>query len=108
MIPVHTCVDLEVHPEVAGITEGLTAIFTLVRFHPHVPHEVQIELSGCDKRPGTHAAFEFLLTYVTLTLRSGSAIIRVCITAASAPTAVITVCLSCSLGMTGPWGGGGA
>lgn len=102
-----TCMNLEVHPEVAGITEGLTAVFTLVRFHPHVPHEVHIELSGCDKSPGTHAAFEFLLPYMTLTFRSGGNIIRVSI--AAAPAAVgITVCLSCIVGVTGPWRRGGA
>lgn len=48
---IRTCVNFEVHPEVAGITEGLTAVFTLVRFHPHVPHEVHIELSDCDECP---------------------------------------------------------
>lgn len=106
-IPVHTCVNLEVHPEVAGITEGFTAVFTLVRFHPHMPHEVYIELSGCDKRPGTHAALELLLTYMTLAFRSGGNIIRVSIAAAPAAV-VITVCLSCSMGVTGPWGRGGA
>lgn len=102
-----TCVNLEVHPEVAGIAEGLTAVLTLVRFHPHVPHEVHIELSGRDKSPGTHAALEFLLSYVTLTFCSGGNIIRVSITAAPA-TVVFTVCLSCSVGMAGPRGGRGA
>lgn len=99
--------NLEVHPEVAGIAEGLTAVFTFVRFHPHVPHEVHIELSGCDKSPGTHAALEFLLPYMTLTFCSGGNIIRVPITAAPA-AAVITVCLSGSMGVTGPRGGRGA
>lgn len=45
VFPIFTCVNLEVHPEVARIAEGLTAVFTLVGFHPHMPHEVNIELS---------------------------------------------------------------
>lgn len=99
--------NLEVHPEVAGIAEGLTAVFTLVRFHPNVPHEVHIELSGCDKRPGAHAALEFLLPCMTLTFCSDGNIIRVPITAAPAAV-IITVCLSCSVGVAGPRGRGGA
>lgn len=104
--------NLEVHPEVAGVAEGLTAEFTLVRFHPHVPHEVHIQLSGCDESPGAHAALEFLLPYVTLTFCSGGHIIRVSITAAPAAAivavVVVTVCLSCSVGVAGPGGRGGA
>lgn len=106
-----TCVDLEVHPEVAGIAEGLTAVFTLVRFHPHVAHEVHVELCGCEKSPGTHAALEFLLPYVTLTFCSGgNIVIRVSVTVApvAAAVGVITVCLSCSVGVAGPRGRGGA
>lgn len=99
--------NLEVHPEVTGVAEGLTAIFTLVRFHPHMPHEVHIEFSGCDKGPGTHAALELLLTYMTLTFRSGSHIIRVS-TIASPGAVVISVCLSSGVCVTGPWGRGGA
>lgn len=99
--------NLEVHPEVAGIAEGLTAVFTLVRFHPHVPHEVHVELGGCDKSPGTHAALEFLLPYMALTFCSGAGVIRVSVTAAPA-AAVITVCLSYSVGVAGPRGRGGA
>ena len=103
--------NLEVHPEVAGVAEGLTAELTLVRFHPHVPHEVHIELRGCDESPGAHAAFEFLLPHMTLTFCSGGHIIRVSITAApvvAAAVVVVTVCLSCSVGVAGPWGRGGA
>lgn len=99
--------NLEVHPQVAGITEGLTAVFTLVRFHAHVPHEVYIELSGCDKSPGAHTALELLFTYMTLTLRSDCNIIRVPITVAPT-TAVISICLSRRVSMAGPGGGGGA
>lgn len=101
--------NLEVHPEVAGVAEGLTAVFTLVRFHPYVPHEMHVELGGCDKSPGTHATLVFLLPYVTLAFGSGGnvIIIRVSITAVPAAV-VITVCLSCSVGVTGPWGRGGA
>lgn len=69
---VRTCVNFEVHPEVAGITEGLTAVFTLVRFHPHMPHEVHIELSDCDECPGTHAAFILLLTHMTVSFSPDS------------------------------------
>lgn len=96
--------DLDVHPEVAGITEGLTAVLTLVRLHPHVPHEVHIELSDCDECPGTHAAFILLLTHVTMAFPPDSDPVRVSI---RAPPAVITVCLS-RVGMTGPRGRGGA
>lgn len=49
--PVRTCVNLEVHPEVAGITKSLAAVFTLVRLHPHMPHEVHIKLSGRNEGP---------------------------------------------------------
>ena len=107
MMPVHTCVNLEMHPEVAGITECLAAVFTLVRLHPHMPHKVNIELCGCDKCPGTHAALELLLTNMTLTFCSGSSVTRVSITATPA-AAVIAVCLPCSVAMAWPWGRGGA
>lgn len=96
--------NLEVHPQVAGITEGLTAVFTLVRFHADMSHEVYIELSGCDKSPGAHTALELLLTYMTLTFCSDCTIIRVSITVAPT-TAVISVCLSCRVSMAGPGGG---
>lgn len=96
--------NLEVHPEVAGITEGLTAVLTLVRLHPHVPHEVHIELSDRDERPGTHAAFILLLTHVTMTFPPDADPVRVSI---RAPPAVITVCLS-RMGVAGPRGRGGA
>lgn len=95
------------HPEVAGITEGLTAVFTLVRFHPHVPHEVHVELCGCEESAGTHATFEFLLPYMTLTFRSGGTVVGVSITVGPA-TVVVTVCLPCTRGVAGPWRGGGA
>lgn len=55
------------HPEVAGITEGLAAVLTLMGLHPNVPHEVHIKLGGCDKGTRTHAALEFLLAPVTQT-----------------------------------------
>lgn len=96
--------NLQVHPEVAGITEGLTAVLTLVRLHPHVPHEVHIELSDCDECPGTHAAFILLLTHVTMTLPPPGDPVRVSIRALAA---VITVCLS-HMGMARPRGRGGA
>lgn len=108
MVPVHTCVNLEMHPEVARITEGLAAVFTLVRLHPHMPHKVHIELRGCNKCPGTHAALELLLTNMTLTFCSGSSVIRVSITATPAAAAVIAVCLPSSVAMAWPRGRGGA
>lgn len=96
--------NLDVHPEVAGIAEGLTAVFTLVRLHPHVPQEVHIELSDCDECPGAHAAFILLLTRVTVTLPPDGDPVGASI---RAPPAVITVCLS-RVGMAGPRGRGGA
>lgn len=98
-----TCVNLDVHPEVAGITEGLTAVLTLVRLHPHVPHEVHVELSDCDECPGTHAAFILLLTHVTVTFPPDGDPVSVFV---RAPPAVIAVCLS-RVGVAGPRGGGG-
>lgn len=103
-----TCVDLEVHPEVAGVAESLTAVFTLVRFHSNVSHEVHVELCGCDKGPGAHAALELLLPYVTLTLRSGCNRLRAPVSVTST-VSVFTVCLSCSVGgVAGPRGRRGA
>lgn len=87
------------HPKVAGITEGLTAIFTLVRFHPHMPHEVHIELSGCNESPRTHAALEFLFPHMALTFCFGGNIIRVSIIAG----AVVIAYWSYSVDMAGPW-----
>lgn len=97
--------NLEVHPEVTGVAEGLAAVFTLVRLHPHVAHEVHVELGAGDEGPGTHAALELLLPRVTLTLRSAA--VRVCVAAAAA-TVVVAVCLSRSMSVAGPRGGGGA
>lgn len=85
---IRTCVNFEVHPEVAGITEGLTAVFTLVRFHPHVPHEVHIKLCDCDECPGTHAAFILLLTHMTMSFSPYSDPSGIYI---STPPVVITV-----------------
>lgn len=65
-----SCVNLEVHPEVAGITEGLAAVLTFMRFHPYMPHEVNIQFSGCAKSPGTHAALELLLPHMALAFSS--------------------------------------
>lgn len=96
--------NLEVHPEVTGIAEGLTAVVTLVRLHPHVPHEVHIELSDGDECPRTHAAFILLLSHVTVAFPPDGDPVRVSI---RAPPAVITVCLS-RMGMAGPRRRGGA
>lgn len=49
------------HPQVAGVAEGLAAVFTLVRFHADVTHEVNVELGGGDESPGAHAALVLLL-----------------------------------------------
>lgn len=100
-----TCVNLEVHPEVAGIAEGLAAVFTLVGFHSYVPHEVHIELSGSYESPGTHAALEFLLPHMALAFCSG--VIRVSTTVAPA-AAVVSVCLPRGVVVAGPWGRGRA
>ena len=106
----YTCVNLEVHPEVAGIAEGLTAVLTLVRFHPYVPHEVHVELGGCDESPGAHVTLEFLLPYVALSFCSGGTGVRVsaAVTPAAAAAVVVVVVvvarLSCSMTVAGPWG----
>lgn len=102
-----TCVDLEVHPEVAGITKGLTAVFTLVRLHSNMSHEMHIEFSGCNKSSRTHAALKFLLSHMTLTFSvySGCNVTRVSITAVpAAVVAVLIVRLSCSMGVARPRG----
>lgn len=100
--------NLQVHPEVAGVTEGFATVLALVRFHTHMAHEVHLEFSGCNERPGTHAAFEFLLPNVALTFCPGGNVIRVSITATPAAGAVVSVCLPCSRVVTGPRGRGGA
>lgn len=99
--------NLEVHPEVAGVAEGLTAVLALVRFQAHMSHEVHIELSGCNESPGTHAALEFLLPYVAMNFCPGGNVVRVSIAAAPA-AAVVGVCLPCSGVVTGPRRRGGA
>lgn len=63
--------DLQVHPQVAGVAEGLAAVLTLVRLHPDVTHEVHVELRGRDEGPGAHAALMLLLPDVTPAFRSG-------------------------------------
>lgn len=57
--------NLQVHPEVAGITEGLAAVLALMRLHSNVTHEMHIKLSGCDKTARAHATLELLLATVT-------------------------------------------
>lgn len=99
--------NLEVHPEVAGIAEGLAAVFTLVGFHSHMPHEVHIELSGSYKTPGAHAALIFLLPHVPLAFCSG--VIRVSTTIApTAAAVVVSVRLPRGVVVAGPWGRGRA
>lgn len=83
--------NLEVHPEVAGITEGFAAVFTLVRFHPYVPHEVHIELRGCNESPGTHVTLELLLPYMALSFRSGGTVVRASVSATPAVAAAVVV-----------------
>lgn len=100
--------NLQVHPEVAGVAEGFATVLALVRFHPHMAHEVHLEFSGCNERPSTHAAFEFLLPHVALTFCPGGNVIRVSITAAPAAGTGVSVCLPCSRIVTGPRGRGGA
>lgn len=101
-----TCVDLEVHPKVAGIAEGLAAVFTLVGFHSHMSHKVQVELSGSDKGLGAHATLEFLLPHVTLSFDPW-VIIRVSVTAVPACAAFV-VRLSRGGSVAGPRRRGGA
>lgn len=101
-----TCVDLEVHPKVAGIAEGLAAVFTLVGFHSHMSHKVQVELSGSDKGLGAHATLEFLLPHVTLSFDPW-VIIRVSVTAVPACAAFV-VHLSRGGSVAGPRRRGGA
>lgn len=92
--------DLQVHPQVAGVTEGLAAVFTLVRFHPDVTHEVHVELRGRDESPRTHAALMFLLPDVTPAFCSGR-------DTAGVPAPVV-VCLFRWMTVTRPRRGGGA
>lgn len=98
--------DLEVHPKVAGIAEGLAAVFTLVGFHSHMSHKVQVELSGSDKGLGAHATLEFLLPHVTLSFDPW-VIIRVSVTAVPACAAFV-VRLSRGGSVAGPRRRGGA
>lgn len=98
--------NLEVHPEVAGIAEGLAAVFTLVGFHSHMSHEVHIELCGSYETPGTHAALIFLLPHMPLAFCSG--VIRVSTTIALAAAVVASVRLPRGVAVAGPWGRGRA
>lgn len=45
---------LEVGSQVAGITKSLTTEITLVGFHTHVTHEVDMKFGRRDKGLGTH------------------------------------------------------
>lgn len=58
--------DLEVRPQVAGITEGLAAVLALVWLHADMSHEVHVELGGGRERPGAHAALELPLPGVAV------------------------------------------
>lgn len=102
------CVNLEMHPEVTGVAEGFAAVFTLVRFHSNVSHEVHVELRGCDECLGAHAALKLLLPHVALTLRPGGAVRSVPSTVGSTAAVVTVIWLSRSMAVTGPWRGGGA
>lgn len=90
------------HPQVAGVAEGLAAVVTLVRFHPDVTHEVHVELRGRDESPGTHAAVMFLLPDVTPAFCSGRD------TAGVPAPVVVVVCLFRWMTVTRPRRGGGA
>lgn len=87
------------HPQVAGVAEGLAAVLTLVRFHPDVTHEVNVELGGRDEGPGAHAALVLLLPDRTLAFSSGGDAVG-----CSAPAAV---CWSCWVVGARPRRGGG-
>lgn len=96
------------HPEITGVAEGFAAVFTLVRFHSNVSHEVHVELCGRDEGLGTHAALKLLLSHMALTFRSGGAICSVSRTVRSTIVVVTVIWLSCSMRVTGPRGRGGA
>lgn len=90
------CVYLEVHPEIARITKGLTAVFTLMRLHPHVSHKVHIEFSGRYEGPGAHAALELLFSHMSLAFHFGCSVTRAIMAVVSSTVAIVIVSLSCS------------
>lgn len=45
--------------EIARVTEGFATEITLVRLHPHVPHEVNMKLGRRDESLRTHGTFPF-------------------------------------------------
>lgn len=51
--------DLEVGPQVAGITKGLATEITLVGLHAHVAHKVDMQFRWRDKCLWAHGTFPF-------------------------------------------------
>lgn len=97
--------NLQVHPEVAWVTEGLAAVLTLMGLHADVTHEVHIELSGRDEGARAHAALELLLAPVTQTF-GASACVFTGVWIYTIPDAVVAVVFvrtrPCALGVAGP------
>ena len=87
-----TCVDLEVCAQVAGVAEGLAAVFTLVSLHPHVAHEMHLEL-GAGGEGSCSAAL------VVSVAGDGSS---------SGCGVSVDIGQVAALGVAGPRGGGGA
>lgn len=95
--------NLEVHPEVAGIAERLAAVLALVWLHPYVPHEVHVQLGGSDESPRAHAALVLLLPHAALASPPGGDAVGVPVSAAA-----VAICLSRGGVATRPGGGRGA
>lgn len=96
--------NFQVHPEVAGITEGLAAVLTLMGLHPNVTHEVHIKLGGRDEGARAHAALELLLPPVTQTFCPNVCIftgVEIC-AISDAVVAVVFVRWPCAVGVAGP------
>lgn len=91
-----TCVDTEMHAQVTRVAEGLAAVFTLVWLHPHMTHEMDVELSGGGEGSGTHAALKSSLSRVAMTTSGGIG------------AGGVGVSKAAVMGVAGPGGGGGA
>ena len=97
-----TCVDLEVCAQVAGVAEGLAAVFTLVSLHPHVAHEMHLEL-GAGGEGSCSAALELPGPGVAAVSVAGGGSSSGCGGDVSVDIGQVA-----ALGVAGPRGGGGA
>lgn len=95
-----TCVDLEVCAQVAGVAEGLAAVFTLVSLHPHVAHEMHLEL-GAGGEGSCSAALELPGPGVAAVSVAGDG-------SSSGCGVSVDIGQVAALGVAGPRGGGGA